>query len=174
MNEPYDPSKRLVKLNSKTSERAKYLGNIGEELAAKLLDENNFHNIVNLNEKIENFPFADIEAKKGGDKFLISVKIRNRYESSGKINSRYKLGENSYSEISKLLKKDEYKNHIPAWVAISIEAHTYDAYFGTIEQLKGSTGVNMSESAKEDYIKFAIGAFHSYEHSKFVNKYELQ
>ncbi len=167
----YDPSKRHVELTATEGRRFKTLGDIGESLAFEILNSNHFNDIVDLNECKVNFPFADFSAVKGNYHYLISVKARNKYERSGKLNSRYKLGSKVYEHIDALLKRDEYRNFIPAWLAISIEIETYDAFFGTIDQLKGGRGINMSPKATQNYEELALGVKHNYDFADFGNIY---
>lgn len=168
----YDPAKREIKLTSIEGKRFKMLGDIGECIAMEVLLYNQFQNIVDLNEVKTNFAFADFSAERDGKKYLISVKTRNKYESSGRINSRYKLGAKVYEHIETLLASDEWNDYIPAWLAISIERKCFDAYFGLMEQLNGGRGINMSDKAKRDYDALALNNPHYYDFSKFGNVYE--
>lgn len=168
----YDPAKREIKLTFIEGKRFKKLGDIGESIAMEVLLYNQFQNIVDLNEVKANFPFADYSAKRDGKKYLISVKARNKYERSGRINSRYKLGAKVYEQIETLLASDEWRDYIPAWLAISIEPKCFDAYFGLIEQLNGGRGINMSDKAKRNYETFALNNLHDYDFSDFGNVYE--
>lgn len=168
----YDPSKRHIELTSTEGKRFKSLGDIGELLAKQLLLENGFIDVVDLNGLKANFPFADFSATKNDVQYLISVKARNKYENNGKINSRYKLGSKSYEHIKVLLTTDEFKNHKPAWLAIALEEKTFDAYFGLIEQLNSSRGINMSAKAKSSYVELAKEKDHTHDFSDFGNVYK--
>lgn len=168
----YDPAKRGVKLTSIEGKRFKKLGDIGESIAMEVLLYNQFQSIVDLNEVKTNFPFADFSAERDGKKYLISVKARNKYERSGGVNSRYKLGAKVYQHVEKLLTSAEWSDYIPAWLAISIEPKCFDAYFGLVEQLNGGRGINMSDKAKRSYEVFALNNPHDYDFSEFGNVYE--
>lgn len=140
--------------------RFKKLGDIGEHISEILLKEAGFKNIKNLN-KIDssNTPFYDIYAERGRNKYVISVKTRNKYENSiaGKrINSRYKLTDNPklFSEEARLKYHSE-----PAWIAIAVETDkgTFDAYFGTLYMLEGNQkGIGMNEQTTSSYERLAF------------------
>lgn len=151
--------------------RFKKLGDIGEKLALDLLVKAGFEDVCNLNKHRMNFPFADIFAIKNGIGYLFSVKTRNKLERNGKLNSRYTLGRNVYKHISELKHENDYKNIVPGWIAVSIEDTTVDAYWGTIEQLNGSRGINMSENAKSSYLKLAEHIPHKLDPREFSNKF---
>lgn len=140
----------------------------------EVLLNNQFNNINDLNKIIHNFPFADFSAERNGEKYLISVKTRNKYENTGKLNSRYKLGAKVYEHIDKLLASSEWSNYIPAWLAISIERQTFDAYFGTIKQLNNGKGIAMSDFAKRNYEVLALNKPHNYDFLDFYNAYEMK
>ena len=133
---------KKVILNHKTALRAKSLGALGELLAIKALVDNGFNNIRNLNDQKKNFPYADLYAERGTEKYVISVKARNRYERSGKLNSRYNLGKNYHDHAKQAESKFKAK---AAWLAISIYDDIYSVYFGTLESLNGNSGMPMTE-----------------------------
>ena len=170
----YDPAIRKIKLTSLEGKRFKKLGDIGESIADELLLTNGFDNVKNLNDVKVNFPFADFLAEKEGNRYLISVKTRNKYERSGKLNSRYKLGSKVYEHIQSLLAQNEWENCIPAWIAIAIGPCHFDGYFGTIAQLSGGRGINMSNKAVQNYLQLAKDMEHNYDFSEFGNIYEAK
>jgi hypothetical protein len=135
-------------MDGKIALRRKSLGTLGELFAIKALVDNNFSNIRNLNDYKRNYPFADIYAERGDEKYIISVKARNRYERSGKLNSRYKLGKDCYIHAKNAEKEFKAK---PAWMAISIFDDIYSVYFGTLELLSGNTGILMSDKHLKRY-----------------------
>jgi hypothetical protein len=83
---------RQIKLNQSTALRVRSLNALGELLAIKALVDNGFNNIRNLNDQKRNYPYADFYAERGDQKYVISVKTRNRYQNNGHLNDRYKLG----------------------------------------------------------------------------------
>ena len=90
-----------------------------------------------------NFPYADLYAERGDEKYVISVKARNRYERNGRLNSRYNLG----SDCEMKAKKAELQfNAKAAWLAISIFDDIYSIYFGTLESLRTKTGIPIGDS----------------------------
>jgi hypothetical protein len=58
-------------------ERITKLGRLGETLAAERLKHYGFVDIVDLNSKRTNYPFADLLATNDGTRYLIGVKARN-------------------------------------------------------------------------------------------------
>jgi hypothetical protein len=75
----------------KEAARKKSLGELGELFAIKALVDKKFDRIRNLNDKIMNEAFADIECEKDGVRYVISVKARNKFQKNGKLNTRYNL-----------------------------------------------------------------------------------
>jgi len=129
---------RQIKFNQRTALRAKSLGALGELLALKALVDNGFNNIINLNDKKRNFPYADLYAERGDEKYVINVKARNRYDRTGRLNSRYNLGSDSKIKANKA---EILFNAKAAWLAISIFDDIYSIYFGTLESLTTKTGI---------------------------------
>ncbi len=170
----YKPSERKILLTKEEGRRFKKLGDFGELLAFEVLKRNGFEEIVDLNKIVMNFPFADFSAKRGRTKYIISVKSRNKYEHTGNLNSRYKLGdtEKKLNKIKTEAKYSEYKFHEPAWLAISFEENTFDAYFGTIEQLENKRGILMSEKNLLKYERFTDRENHDFDSAEFKNVYK--
>lgn len=165
--------KKTTKLDRTTAHRCKKLGDIGEELAEHLLKVNGFSNVQNLNLLKSNFPFADFYAEREDVRYIISVKIRNKYESTcdetERLNSRYKLGSKCYehAEVSEL--QFDAK---AAWLTISLDSETYSAYFGLLSLLNGSRGVKMSEKAVALYECLAKDLPHDFNYVELENVYE--
>jgi hypothetical protein len=170
----YNPAVRKIQLTSLEGKRFKTLGDIGESIAEDILFKNDFKDISNLNKIKKNFHFADFVAVKNDSKYLISVKTRNKYENSGKLNSRYKLGKKVYEHIKSLMLESQWEGYIPAWLTISMEPNCFDSYFGTIEQLKGSKGISMSNKAKLNYVQLALKNPHNHHFSNFGNIYSAK
>lgn len=170
----YDPGKREIVLTASEGKRFKELGDIGEQLAKIVLIDSGFDSVRNLNEDKMNFPFADFYACRNSQSYLISVKTRNKFERSGKLNSRYKLGKNNFETIQMALFLPEFSNCLPAWIAISMEDKTFDAYFGLISQLCQSRGINMSKSAKKTYQCLALNRLHTFSSAIFKNEYRIK
>lgn len=163
--------KKLAKLDKSTAHRSIKLGSIGEDLAEIVLGKNGFGNIKNLNHIRKNFPFADFYAEKDGVNYVISVKIRNKYQRSGNLNDRYKLGKKCY-ENSEPAEREF--NAIAAWLTISFDSETYSAYFGLLSSLNGSSGVRMTEKAVAFYECLAKEESHSYNYAELKNVYEVK
>ncbi len=160
---------RQIKLNQSTALRVRSLGALGELLAIKALVDNGFNNIRNLNDQKRNFPYADLYAERDGQKYVISVKARNRYENNGRLNSRYKLG----SDCESKSKKAELKfNAKAAWMAISLFDDLYSIYFGTLESLRGKTGIPMGENYVKKYECLVKERRHGLDFNPYRNVYE--
>ena len=169
----YHPARRNVSMTSKEAKRFKLLGNMGEKLAEAILQKGGFTDIVNLNQVAMNFPFADFSAEKDGVKYLISVKARNKYEHTGVLNSRFKLGDTE-KKLEKLQNDEKYaafKDYVPAWLAIALENHTCEAYWGLIDELPNKRGISMSEKAKNNHRCLAKDLPHGFDFDAFQNKY---
>lgn len=167
----YHPARRNVSITSKEAKRFKLLGNMGEKLAETILQKGGFTDIVNLNHVAMNFPFADFIAEKEGVKYLISVKARNKFEHTGVLNSRFKLGDTD-KKLEKLQNDEKfsaYNGHVPAWMAIALEKHTYEAYWGLIDELPNKRGISMSEKAKQNYRCLAKDQPHGFDFDEFGN-----
>ncbi|MDQ3710917.1 MAG: hypothetical protein M3388_01655 [Acidobacteriota bacterium] len=163
--------KRVAKLDKFTAHRSKKPGDIGEDLAEILLNKNGFKNVRNLNHHRKNFPFADFYAEKESVNYIISVKIRNKYQRSGSLNDRYKLGKKCY-ENSEPAEKEF--NAVAAWLTTSFDSKTYSAYFGLLSLLNGSRGVRMTEKAIAFYECLAKEEPHSYNYGELKNVYEVK
>ncbi len=167
--------KRIAVLDSTTARRAKRLGDIGEALAEALLRQHGFVNIRNLNHVRRNFPFADFFAERAGTRYVMSVKIRNKYEFSRadplRLNRRYKLGSRSPQHAADAA---AHFNAVPAWLAIALDTHSYCAYFGLLSDLNGSLGIDMSPTAVASYECLAHEQPHAFPHASLLNAYKLR
>ncbi|MEK6646090.1 MAG: hypothetical protein AABY84_05395 [Candidatus Firestonebacteria bacterium] len=138
-------------LDKGVTDRFKKIGDLGESLAEKLLKKNGFKNVKNLNKTTKNNnKYADIFAEHGNQAYVISVKTRNKFENTGRLNSRYKLGKDCY-EFAKQAETEHRAK--AAWVTISldIDKKIFDAYFGLLSDLEGNTGVLMTPDATRNY-----------------------
>lgn len=137
-------SQKLSK-SKKEALRRKSLGELGELVAIKALVDRSFTKITNFNDRKRNYPFADLYAQKGGRRYVISVKSRNKYQANGKLNSRYKLGSKAYEYA----KKEEHKFKAQAyWMAIVFDEMTYSIYMGSLEELDGNLGIPVGRCIK--------------------------
>lgn len=138
------------KLDKEVTIRWKKLGDLGEYLAEVLFRRAGFENIRNLNKERTNKMFADVYAEREKKAYIVSVKARNKYQKSGKLNDRYKLNYKCY-EHSKIV-ENEYKA-IAAWLTIAIDVGKgiFDAYYGLLADLRGNKGVLMTPKAVQKY-----------------------
>ena len=81
-----------------------------------------------------NYPFADLYAEKGDEKYVISIKARNKYQKNGTLNSRYKLSRNADRA------KEDYKAEA-YWMAVQFDEKTVSIYFGSLAELNQSNGI---------------------------------
>ena len=131
--------------NKKEAARKKSLGELGELFAIKALVDNKFDRIRNLNDKLMNETFADIECEKDGKKYIVSVKARNKYQKNGKVNTRYNLGREVYT---KALMAEKKYNAIAHWMAIQFDKNSFSIYFGSLEELQGSKAIPIDKCEK--------------------------
>jgi len=131
--------------NEKEAARKKSLGELGELFAIKALVDKEFDRVRNLNDRQLNEPFADIECEKDGEKYIVSVKARNKFQIDGKLNSRYNLGTNAYDKAAASEKKHNAKAH---WLAVQFDKKSYSIYFGTLEELNGSKAIPIDKCEK--------------------------
>lgn len=124
-------------MNEKQKEaaRRKSLGELGELFSIKVLVDEQYDKIRNLNDEHMNEPYADIYCEKEDKRLVISVKTRNKYQKDGKLNSHYNLGATVYEKASKVAKKYDAE---PYWMAIQFDAHEYSVYFGSLKSLNGA------------------------------------
>lgn len=132
--------------NKKEAARKKSLGELGELFAIKALVDNKFDRIRNLNDKLMNETFADIECEKDGKKYIVSVKARNKYQKNGKVNTRYNLGSEVYT---KALMAEKKYNAIAHWMAIQFDKNSFSIYFGSLEELQGSKAIPIDKCEKK-------------------------
>lgn len=130
----------LHKLDSiKEAKRKRSLGELGELFAIKALVDSEFDRIRNLNDERFNYPFFDLSAEKNGEKFLISVKTRNKYQIDGKLNSYYKLGPKSKMYASSALSE----GFVPCWLSVQFDDEVYSVYLGKIFDLGDRNSIPM-------------------------------
>jgi hypothetical protein len=113
--------------------RRKALGDWGEAKAAVLLAREGFTDIRNLNAERMNHPYADVFAWRQHTSYRNSVKNRNMFDRTGKLNGSYNLRKRQM-DVRTLAKA---RRAVPAWLAIQArpEARTFTAYFGTMAQI---------------------------------------
>ncbi len=150
--------------------RTKQLGDFGEQLAIKLLAGAGFTEILDLNEKQSNYPFADLYAERDGERFIISVKTRLKYERLGGLNPRYNLGL-EWRRKAALAERNE--DAIAAWLTIPVDEHTYSAYFGLVALVEESNGIPMVPEALQYYECLAANQPHGLDWEHVSPKYRV-
>jgi hypothetical protein len=159
--------------------KARLLGRIGEELAPPLLEQAGFTDIQNLNAKKMNHEDADFLASRGGHRYFISVKARNKWTNKGEpdLNPRYKLHSKRRSIQDALETARSYQAEY-AWLTIQVDRTTYSAYLGTHTQLlsPGPTGrklngkgVMMTDAYTRGYRALAEDEPHGYNYDLISN-----
>ena len=156
-----------MKQNTHVACRTMSLGSLGELLAIRTLVFNKFVNIKFLNDLRFNHPFADIYAEEGSQKYVISVKARNRYQRDKKLNARYNLGSGCAVNAQRVA--SEY-DAVPAWMAISITDQTYSVYFGRLDSLRLPTGIPMGASHVTKYRCLADDQYHHLNWAPYRNE----
>lgn len=131
--------------NKKEASRKKSLGELGELFALKALVDKEFDKIRNLNDSTMNEAFADIVCEKGGKKYVVSVKARNKFQKNGKLNTRYNLGHNAYIKANSAeIKYDA----IACWMAIQFDKNSFSVYFGLLNELNNSRAIPVDKCEK--------------------------
>ena len=118
---------------------------LGELFAIKALVDKKFDRIRNLNDKLMNEIFADIECEKDGKKYVISVKARNKFQKNGNLNTKYNLGSEVYKKA--LIAENKY-NAKAQWIAIQFDKNSFSIYFGSLEELNGSKAIPIDNCEK--------------------------
>ena len=131
--------------NKKEAARKKSLGELGELFALKALVDQEFDRIRNLNDDVRNETFADIVCEKDGERYVISVKARNKFQKNGKLNTRYNLGDNVYE---KALASEKKYNAKACWMAIQFDQNSFSIYFGHLDELNGSKAIPVDKCEK--------------------------
>lgn len=154
-------------LNKKEAARKKSLGELGELFAIKALVDRGFDRIRNLNDKKLNEPFADLYCEKGGKKYIISVKARNKFQKKGTLNTRYNLGTNAYEKA----RSSELKhNAIAHWMAIQFDTSNFSIYFGSLNELQESKAIPVDKCEKKDVGQiWELNKRHYFDFDYFLN-----
>lgn len=160
---------KKIKKDNKFTLRVKSLGALGELIAIKVLVDNDFEKIRNLNDQKKNFPYGDLYAEKDGRRYVISVKSRNKYQRNGKLNSRYKLGERCYENAKDACRR---YNAEPYWMTVQFDGGQYSAYLGSLSQLDGKKGIPMGDLHLSKYQCFAKNKEHGIDFEPYLNIYK--
>ena len=131
--------------NKKEAARKKSLGELGELFALKALVDKEFDRIRNLNDQTMNEPFADLVCEKDGQKYVISVKSRNKFQKNGKLNTRYNLGKDVHERA--LASEIKYKAKA-CWMAVQFERNSFSIYFGGLKELNRSKAIPVDKCEK--------------------------
>ena len=140
------------------------LGVYGERyLAPKLLECIGLQQLVDLNQRKPNFPWADFCGKKEGQWWMVNVKTRSKRTNYGELNGSYNTsnGLKSYNKAIAELKRLNLPACEPMWLAIAMEIdQTYEAYWGEGKEMRNfknsekpniSWGIRMSEEYTTKY-----------------------
>jgi len=120
-----------------------------------------------------NFPFADFYAERKNEKYVISVKIRNKYEANtGKLNARYNLGHRNCYELA--AKAEIALSAQAAFLAISLTQDSYSAYFALLVTLNKSLGIPMTNSWLARYECLVENMANNIDVSHLKNTYSLK
>lgn len=145
---------RRLKIGRASVDRArqKALGDWGEKKAITLLERAGFRNVRDMNAESANHPFGDILAERGGVRYLIGVKTRNKYQASGLINPTYNVRKRG-ADVDGVARRH---GAILAWVAIAVvpEAQAFSAFFDTIDKIESDGerfSIPMKPERTDDY-----------------------
>ena len=145
--------------------------NLVSNRAEALLARNGFMNVQSLNAEQANHSYADIYAEKDGERYVISVKTRNKLQASGTLNGSYNLSSlGNHYELAGLA--ENARQAKAAWIAISVEETVFNAYFGLLADLNGKNGIPMTEAALSTYQCLAKNEPHGLDYSEIKNVYE--
>lgn len=162
---------RLRVQNKLTAARSRNLGNLGEQWAAALLERNGFTNVENFNNRRKNHAYADIYAERNGERYVISVKTRNKLKVGGDLNDSYNLSSSgNHYKLSEAAKNAWQAK--AAWVAICVEEAVFSAYFGLLDDLNRKNTIPMTEVAISSYQCLAKNESHGLDYSKIKNIYD--
>jgi hypothetical protein len=130
-------------------QRKRALGDWGEKKAIELLKRADFQNVRDMNAESSNHPFCDIYAERGGRRYLIGVKTRNKYQASGLINPTYNVRKRG-ADVRTIARRH---SAVLAWIAIPVvpELQKFGAFFGTIAQIE-EAGERFSIPMKPEHI----------------------
>jgi hypothetical protein len=125
------------------------LGDWGEEVAAAGLSTNGFTDIVLLNKTRRNYPGGDLLGTLDDQRYLFSVKARDKFMQNGLINWGYNVYPEKVISAAVLCRAE------PAWIAVQVNRRnlTYSAYWGKITEIAPSAAkahrvyVSMIDSA---------------------------
>jgi predicted transport protein len=112
--------------------RRRRIGDLGEHWTKSLLERAGFVDVRDLNRVRYNHAGGDFIAERGGKRYFITVKARNKYrQGTRKLNGGYNIHPEKVRRAAR-----EYDAE-PAWLTIQLdtEERTYSAYFGTVSSL---------------------------------------
>jgi hypothetical protein len=136
-----------LQARKKEAKRKKSLGELGELFGIKALVDDNFERVVNLNDKKMNYPFADLYAEKGGKKYVISIKARNKFQKNNSLNSHYNLGSNAYDKAKAAEKEYSAEAY---WMAIQFDVEKYSVFLGPLNKLDKRGAIPLRECENGD------------------------
>ena len=156
----------------KNAKRAKSLSELGKLIALKVLVDNSFKKIVNLNDENPKYPFANLYAEKEGKKYVIKVRTRNKYQKDNTLNAFYKLGGNAYDKALEAMKDLNAKAY---WMAVQFDEHSYSIYFGSLEELGNKDSIPLRKCEKGEIGTCMVkDKTHYFDFDFFGNKKDIE
>jgi hypothetical protein len=147
-----------IDVEKKEALRKKSLGELGELFGIKALVDSSFEKVVNLNDRKMNYPYADLYAEKGG----------NKYQKNHTLNAYYNLGSSAYEKAKSAELEYDAEAH---WMAIQFGAQTYSVYFGSLAELSQHNSIPMRECEKGSIGECLVrDKRHYFDFSFFENK----
>lgn len=152
----------------KRGSKKKSLGELGELFGVKALVDAKYDKVRNLNDVKMNFPFADLIAEKNEERYVISIKARNKFQKNGKLNSSYNLGNNCYEKARKAAIEYDAEAY---WMAVQFDEFTYSIYMGSLEELNGKNAIPLKKCENKSIGQCLVeNKRHYFDFSFFDNK----
>jgi hypothetical protein len=154
------------------NQRKSELGRFGEIVVCEQLTQNGWYNCSVIGGRC-----FDIEAHKGGQKFLFSVKTRNHTTYSGHIKKDYynlffsRKPSGPYAVVDAAFEIARGRSAIPMWAAVRVDTarHTFDIYYGRVIDLPDKRYIPMGPSDRLKHLKLAQDEFDQRIHPAWSN-----
>ena len=146
------------------NQRKSELAQFGESVVFEALEKNGYQ-CTRLGDYFRCF---DIEASKGTQKLLVSVKTRNHTtdkndEKRDCYNLFYKkkAGDDADSQVKVAEEIARLRSALPMWAAVRVDVlrRVYDIYFGGVHELKNKKQIPMGPNDRRRHKKLAESVF---------------
>ena len=146
-------------------QRIRELGEFGEIVVCEQLSKNGYQSCTRIGGNNECY---DVEAYKGGQKHLFSIKTRNHTTHTGDLIKDYynlfhngKKGGDPYARVQTALKNAHSQNAISMWATVRVDAgrQEYTICYGRVTDLKDKRYVPMGPNDLLWHRKLAENVF---------------